>query len=782
MVCHDKIGVRVKAVRVARGLTREALAARLGPGYYEVRIGRIESGEAPLGPNDLASIARHLDVDLELLTGDDVTDAIREELQRQGYETSPAEEVSPRIPLRGFFATDTTRLVQPRVAVVCAPLIGPKQVCAAVTWAREAELRVHHLLLISESASPEGVVDAAFTPRGAPPATRRPRSERRDLPFDIDLLRPHDVAASRIDLRPLADAVIAAATRPARRALVPPLSYTDTPKALLPADDAFEQWRTGSAVDGHLLLLGGPGAGKTCTLLRWAAAAAEAHLRDPLGAPCPMYVHLGAWWDATHFHARLLTTLQALLPHASLALIEHALQQGRLLLLLDGLDELVGPDPARLPLVERAIDPLLRLPCRVVMSARSAVLFSYDRATGDLGDALRPRPTVRVARLHRLSEMDVTSFLTFQRPDRGRGLLEGASEQGLGDLMRQPYVLDPLAYHSGAEQTPLLSRLIEPVYRQWVARDGANFGMHADELWDHLTRLASELRLGGLSAQRLDNLEPRLRDVLTRRRPRSAGSSRVIEHDGESVRFVHGQLGRMFFAAWVAEQAREGRSHPLDQAWLTHEDAAWLAGSLDDDAAVHGLRSWALDPTRSDGLRDIAAYGLGCTRHPDAVTTLRELRRRGGALAETATFSAMMLGDRDAVHARCDAATSSHGTRDRAVARMQLVLLAHHGPLIPSAARLDAHRALGRSQDHLDEDLLRLLLDPEEPTTTRSAAATALGHRRARSACDELGRCIRMFAETRPVDRRPDDLRLASAACGALEELTATTVIPPLQA
>ncbi|MFY2788466.1 helix-turn-helix domain-containing protein [Rhodococcus sp. MALMAid1271] len=60
---NEFIGGKVKDVRVMRGMTQAQLAERLGDGWHQQTILRIESGSRPLRVSELMSFAEQLRVE-----------------------------------------------------------------------------------------------------------------------------------------------------------------------------------------------------------------------------------------------------------------------------------------------------------------------------------------------------------------------------------------------------------------------------------------------------------------------------------------------------------------------------------------------------------------------------------------------------------------------------------------------------------------------------------------------------------------------------------------------
>lgn len=90
---------------------------------------------------------------------------------------------------------------------------------------------------------------------------------------------------------------------------------------------------------GRILLLGDPGAGKTTTLMAFARDAIVKRLEDP-NAPLPIIAPIATWDIKKRFS--MAAWLTSIIPAIDFDEISDLLDNGQLLLILDGLDELGG--------------------------------------------------------------------------------------------------------------------------------------------------------------------------------------------------------------------------------------------------------------------------------------------------------------------------------------------------------------------------------------------------------------------------------------------------------
>ncbi|MFI9237072.1 NACHT domain-containing protein [Streptomyces sp. NPDC053079] len=165
-----------------------------------------------------------------------------------------------------------------------------------------------------------------------------------------------------------------------------------------------------SLPNGRLVILGAPGAGKSALALRLARALLDD--RVPLTA-VPVLLPLASWnpteQDPWHWAARRLAAL-----HPSAVPTHHTahdlITSGRILPILDGLDELPAPTRARaLARLRRS----LNAPARLVLTCRSE---EYEAAVADAATVL---PAATVVQLTPLGTDDLRAYLPRTTPRTG---------------------------------------------------------------------------------------------------------------------------------------------------------------------------------------------------------------------------------------------------------------------------------------------------------------------------------------------------------------------------
>lgn len=226
-----------------------------------------------------------------------------------------------------------------------------------------------------------------------------------------------------------------------------------------------------------LVVLGPPGAGKSALLRRHEVDAAIAGLRDP-HAPLTFYLSFAAVppaapgaadfdpaaWLAATWHARF----PALPP------LDDILAEGRMVLLLDALNEMPHADPAdyrrRVGQWKRFAQTLAqtRPGNRAVFACRS-LDYSAPLSTPAL-----PVPHVRI---EPLTDDQIRRFLTLHHPVRAAELWRALAETGRLDLVRLPYflklTLDEVAATGAlpAGRAALFTRFVRQALARELTRD-----------------------------------------------------------------------------------------------------------------------------------------------------------------------------------------------------------------------------------------------------------------------------------------------------------------------
>ncbi|MFF7973533.1 TIR domain-containing protein [Streptomyces sp. NPDC007905] len=408
-----------------------------------------------------------------------------------------------------------------------------------------------------------------------------------------------------------------------------------------------------------LLLLGDFGHGKTFALRELAR-------RIPAELPhlVPLLVELHALDRAYSFEGLVAAHLAAHgVDNIDLRAFRYMLQQGRIVLLFDGFDELVNQvtyDRAaeRLQvLLDSAVDS-----AKIVVSSRTQHFRSQGQVLTALGERVGLLPHRRVLAVQEFTPRQIRAYLVNrydgdeQAADRRLRLLDAIPD--LLALCRNPRLLgfvadlddDQLRAVAGAGRALSPAGLYQEVLTAWLRFEeqragggtGRVPGLSLDQLWHAVTALALRLWESGQDALRLDELTD-VAETLTGLAgtrlsvPQTAhaigsGSLLVRSEDG-LFRFIHGSVVEWLVARECAQRLTAG-----DAALLTRRQLSQLAVEFLCDLADHRVcQAWAErqlggeEPDNSSGGEEVA--------RANAVKILTRLRvpahtdLRGAALA-----------------------------------------------------------------------------------------------------------------------------------------------------
>ncbi|MCX4765340.1 TIR domain-containing protein [Streptomyces sp. NBC_01275] len=404
-----------------------------------------------------------------------------------------------------------------------------------------------------------------------------------------------------------------------------------------------------------LLLLGDFGHGKTFALRELAR-------RIPTELPhlVPLLVELNALDRAYSFEGLVAAHLAVHgVDDIDLRAFRYMLQQGRIVLLFDGFDELVTRvtyDRAaeRLQvLLDSAVDH-----AKIVVSSRTQHFRSRGQVLTALGERVGLLPHRRVLAVQEFTPQQIRAYLVNRydgddrAADRRVRLLDAIPD--LMVLCRNPRLLgfvadlddDQLRAVAGAGRALSPAGLYQEVLSAWLRHErqraaggpGRAPGLSEDQLWHAVTALALRLWESGQDSLRLDELTD-VAETLTGladsrlsvpQAAHAVGSGSLLVRSEDGVfRFIHGSVVEWLIARECAVRLAAG-----DSALLGRRQLSRLAVEFLCDLADHrACQEWA-----ERALADRDSGGAEVAR-ANAVKILSRLRvpahtdLRGAALA-----------------------------------------------------------------------------------------------------------------------------------------------------
>lgn len=413
---------------------------------------------------------------------------------------------------------------------------------------------------------------------------------------------------------------------------------SSAPQEFSHASQAFAHFK------GRLLLLGEPGSGKSTVLWALAREAVVARLADP-EQPLPVLAQVASWdaRTAPPFSAWLSQELD----------VRAAIEEGRALLLLDGLDELGHPEQGDDPR-QRFLD---RLPEKgqILLTCRTRD-FEEIRAKTRLNGAVTLQP---------LTDEQIAAYLM----DRPELLAAVKADKGLREMMRTPLLLSLLAYaysHAGDRLAELRDLSASPgelrdrIFRTYVERryehesnkPNAALVFSLERMNEVLGELALRDAARRTGVWALGTLESDLGELLGEDAPafvEQAARLHLLILVGGQCRFIHLRLRDFFGLPAALRKLKDG--DPLKRlravAALGEIADARAIDPLDDLANAEGSRDilFAVPVLGTDSLFDAALRALAKIGSPRAGALLakrsqsQDLREKRAAIGALATIA-----------------------------------------------------------------------------------------------------------------------------------------------
>jgi HEAT repeat protein/tRNA A37 threonylcarbamoyladenosine biosynthesis protein TsaE len=346
----------------------------------------------------------------------------------------------------------------------------------------------------------------------------------------------------------------------------------------------------------QVVILGKPGSGKTTTLRYLARHYAELALQDNLRAKLPLLATLSEYdpeQDVIHFLRNQLADASGLSNEATYHLVENLesyLDDGRLVLLFDGLNELQD--------YRQAIAHLIRF-----IRKYPDNIFVFAGRDNDYRGELNIEHQLYI---DQLDDQRIVDFVDKQAIEgiNGSIFLQSLKDDGLLELARSPYLLSLMLrraeYGLWTDFSHSRVELFDWAVQEMWRREGARPGR--DEPWievhienEALMRLAWEMNKTGKTTSeriRVDNVfrntfadvgQPDVTVGVAVKQAVDAGL--LIPSSSQQVRFQHQLLQDYFTARLLQRRFEEGASLNVfitDLSW--HEAIVLLAGLLGANA------------------------------------------------------------------------------------------------------------------------------------------------------------------------------------------------------
>ena len=372
----------------------------------------------------------------------------------------------------------------------------------------------------------------------------------------------------------------------------------------------------------------------------WRGALGRAHLeqQSPL---IPLFIEMRQL-DRSHGLEDLLgqTLLRAGVERVDIRVFRHLLEQGHIVLLFDGFDELL----LRVSYARAAdhLETVLRASsgqAKVIISSRTQHFLRDEQATSLLDRARSTSVQLHVARLLGFDEGQIERFLINKLGAQGQAKLALMRKiEDLVGLAKNPRLLGFIAElddelllaakegAQGSEITP--SKIYELLVERWLGHEdershpkGSPQGLSRTDYEHALRRLAllswakteSFVTLGELEVEVRATLVDLSRDMDADVATQSVGSGTLLVRDNEQrFRFVHQSIMEFLVAREIALALGRGEVHEgLGQRSMSPLSVGFLLDLADRDALATWARAVLREQAREPRSHENALLVLG---------------------------------------------------------------------------------------------------------------------------------------------------------------------------
>lgn len=430
---------------------------------------------------------------------------------------------------------------------------------------------------------------------------------------------------------------------------IEPLASLDTTGAVVAAREMVESWLAEPDWN-QLTLLGDVGTGKTFLVRILAYRLAAAYVAAPHSNPLPILIDL----RNADRHFSLEGLISTFLYHHGMQRVtfdafQHALKAGRIVLLLDGFDEMAARVTPQV--TTRNFNELARCVsgrAKVLLTCRThyfrnrrdeeqvvlgAATDAYETETArELYWDLVTRKGFKIAYLRSFTTAQIEAYVARARPDdAGETIRRMRDIYDLMELSKRPMLLDIIvrSIDKLRGRTVNASELYRVFTDVWINRDAWRDVLSPAQKLELLTAIARMFWVTGKSSIHFDELLSFLGDRFSgpRRDPGLAveidseirTASFLTRNDAGDYAFAHKSYGEFFLARYLSERLQQGDVDSLGQNQPLSTDVIGFLRYLGNQEVIEDRLAIALKAPYKPLVSENA---LRC------IIGLRELRRR----------------------------------------------------------------------------------------------------------------------------------------------------------
>lgn len=319
-----------------------------------------------------------------------------------------------------------------------------------------------------------------------------------------------------------------------------------------PIDKYIEDWLS-KGDKNHITLLGDYGTGKSSFLLYLTYVLAKSFKDDPFNIPVPIFISLKNYNQIKDIKGMIMDVLKNdynIIIHSS-AYFQNLLEDGKLILLLDGFDEMESK--SNKDIILKNFDEIAKLVTKnskVVLTSRTHYFKTHSQVKDifnpqydtDLLKMIRGNHRYEIMELLEFNNEQIIEFLHRHTDDYMEIWRKIKSTYNLEDLSKRPILLEmiirslPALLKAGREINS--SRLYEVYTDMWVQREDWRSVMNRDEKTIFMEELSLHMFLNDIQSVNYNNLNQIVLDHF-KRKITSKEDADVFDTDTRTCSFLN---------------------------------------------------------------------------------------------------------------------------------------------------------------------------------------------------------------------------------------------------